>query len=83
MCLGTRIAHRPTQSAWLAWLQADRNTQETLAQASANLLRRESKDATERYANRSERPRWWAVAAGESEWSDAQEPEPTTMPTTQ
>lgn len=39
MCLGTRIAHRPTQSAWLAWLQGDRNTQETLAQASANLLR--------------------------------------------
>lgn len=62
MCLGTRIAYRPTQSVVLAWRQADRNTQNTLAHASANLLRRESKDATERYADRSERPRWAVVA---------------------
>jgi hypothetical protein len=41
-----------------AQLQTGGNTQERLALGEPNLLRRESKDATERFADKSELQRW-------------------------
>jgi len=54
-----RITHR--SSARLVRLQIDGNTRETLALGEPSLLRRESKDATERYADTSELQRWAVI----------------------